>query len=106
MNQDQIHELELVARDVRVLTLSSIGHLGVGHVGGAMSVVDILTYLYYKEMHTDPENPRDPSRDRLVLSKGHAGPALYSVLAKKGFFPLEWLDTLNVGGNKPPKSLR
>jgi transketolase len=102
MNQDQIYELERVARDVRVLTLSSIGHLGVGHVGGAMSVVDILTYLYYKEMHTDPANPRDPSRDRLVLSKGHAGPALYSVLAKKGFFPLEWLDTLNVGGTNLP----
>ena len=102
MNQDEIHELKRIARDVRVLTLSSIAHLGVGHVGGAMSVVDILTYLYYKEMRTDPSNPRDSSRDRLVLSKGHAGPALYSILARKGFFPIEWLDTLNVGGTNLP----
>ncbi len=102
MNQDEIHELKRIARDVRVLTLSSIAHLGVGHVGGAMSVVDILTYLYYKEMKTDPSNPRDLSRDRLVLSKGHAGPTLYSILARKGFFPIEWLDTLNVGGTNLP----
>lgn len=102
MNQDQILDLKRIARDVRVLTLSSIGNLGVGHVGGAMSIVEILTYLYYKEMHTNPSNPRDPERDRLVLSKGHAGPSLYSVLARKGFFPLDWLDTLNVGGTNLP----
>ena len=102
MNQDQILDLKRTARDVRVLTLSSIAHLGVGHVGGAMSIVEILTYLYFKEMYTNPENPRDPKRDRLVLSKGHAGPALYSVLAKKGFFPVEWLDTLNEGGTSLP----
>jgi len=102
MNQDQIKDLKRIARDIRVLTISSIGKLGVGHMGGAMSIVEILTYLYYIEMHTDPSNPRDPSRDRFVLSKGHAGPALYSILANKGFFPLEWLDTLNVGGTNLP----
>ena len=102
MNQDHIQDLKSIARDVRVLTLSSIAHLGVGHVGGAMSIVEILTYLYFKEMHTDPSQPGDPKRDRLVLSKGHAGPALYSILAKKGFFPLEWLDTLNEGGTSLP----
>ena len=102
MNQDQIMDLTHAARDVRVLTLSSIGHLGVGHIGGAMSIVEILTYLYFKEMKTEPASPRDPDRDRFVLSKGHAGPALYSVLAMKGFFPKEWLDTLNQGGTKLP----
>jgi transketolase len=102
MTQKQLEQLYEKAREVRVNTIKSIGHLGVGHVGGAMSIVDILTYLYYAEMKTDPSNPRDPDRDRLVLSKGHAGPALYSVLAMKGFFPIEWLDTLNVGGTNLP----
>jgi len=102
MDQAHVEKLKDIARDVRVLALSSMGHLGVGHVGGAMSVVDILTYLYYTEMHIDPKNPRDEQRDRLVLSKGHAGPALYAVLARKGFFPIEWLDTLNVGGTHLP----
>ncbi|MBN2860506.1 MAG: transketolase [Sphaerochaetaceae bacterium] len=102
MDQAHAQKLKDIARDVRVLALSSMGYLGVGHVGGAMSVVDILTYLYYSEMHIDPNNPRDEQRDRLVLSKGHAGPALYAVLARKGFFPIEWLDTLNVGGTHLP----
>lgn len=102
MTQDKLQELQEAARNVRINTLKSIGHLGVGHVGGAMSIVEVLTYLYYAEMHIDPENPRMADRDRLVLSKGHAGPALYSVLALKGFFPEDWLYTLNKGGTKLP----
>jgi transketolase len=102
MTENQLKQLYEKAREVRVNTIKSIGHLGVGHIGGAMSIVEILTYLYYSEMNVDPANPRDPQRDRLVLSKGHAGPALYSVLAMKGFFPMEWLDTLNVGGTNLP----
>ena len=90
------------ALEVRINTLKSIAHLGVGHIGGAMSVVEILTYLYFNEMSLFPNVPRAPDRDRLVLSKGHAGPALYSILAMKGFFPMSWLYTLNNGGTRLP----
>ena len=102
MNQEKKQDLQEKARLVRIETLKSIGHLGVGHVGGAMSIVEVLTYLYYAEMKVDPEKPRLEDRDRLVLSKGHAGPALYSVLAMKGFFPMDWLLTLNEGGTNLP----
>ena len=67
-----------------------------------MSIVEVLTYLYYDQMRIDPENPCWEDRDRLVLSKGHSGPSLYATLAKKGFFPLEWLKTLNKGGTNLP----
>ncbi len=102
MNQEKKQDLQEKAREVRIETLKSIGHLGVGHVGGAMSIVEVLTYLYYAEMNVNPQEPRMNDRDRLVLSKGHAGPALYSILAMKGFFPKEWLLTLNEGGTKLP----
>jgi len=102
MDHDTILDLEYHARQVRIETLKAIGHLGVGHVGGAMSIIEILTYLYYAEMHVDPSRPRWPDRDRLVLSKGHTGPALYSILALKGFFPKQWLLTLNEGGTNLP----
>ena len=90
------------ARRIRELTIDAIGKLGVGHIGGSLSVVDILTLLYYRHMNVDPADPRKRDRDILVLSKGHAGPALYSILADRGFFPADWLDTLNVGGTNLP----
>ncbi len=90
------------AREIRKLTIDSIGYLGVGHVGGSMSVVEVLTLLYYKHMNVDPANPRKRDRDQLVMSKGHAGPTLYSILADKGFFPMDWLHTLNKGGTNLP----
>lgn len=65
-----------------------------GHPGGSLSSADILTYLYFKEMRIDPQNPYDENRDRFVLSKGHAAPALYSVMAQRGYFPVELLKTL------------
>lgn len=65
-----------------------------GHPGGSLSAADILTYLYFEEMNVDPKNPKDQDRDRFVLSKGHAAPALYSVLALKGYIPFEDLKTL------------
>jgi transketolase len=65
-----------------------------GHPGGSLSAADILTYLYFEEMNVDPENPRDPKRDRFVISKGHAAPGLYSTLAERGFYPKEELKTL------------
>ena len=97
------------ALDARIKTIgcisSSIGCIssfGSGHIGGAMSVMDLLVYLYFKEMKVRPEEPLWDKRDRLVLSKGHAGPALYAVLAKKGYFPESWLATLNQGGTRLP----
>lgn len=90
------------SREIRKLTIESIGNLGVGHIGGCLSVVDVLTVLYYSVMNIDPKKPHMEGRDRLVLSKGHAGPALYAILADKGFFPKEELFTLNrVGTNLP-----
>ena len=97
-----IEELLTLSKEIRKKTIDSIGYLGVGHIGGAMSIVDLLTILYYKKMHIDPSNPKMADRDKLVLSKGHAGPALYSVLSQKGFFPEEWLHTLNHGGTNLP----
>lgn len=90
------------AKQIRIQTIKMIGHLGVGHIGGALSIVEVLTALYYEIMDVDPKDPQKVDRDKLVLSKGHAGPALYSVLADKGFFPVEWLDTLNNGGTRLP----
>ncbi len=94
--------LQKKALELRKLTIDEIGYLGVGHIGGAMSIMELLTVLYYKEMRVDPKSPRWEERDRLVLSKGHAGPALYATLADKGFFPKEWLHTLNAGGTNLP----
>lgn len=95
-------ELLLKSREIRRLTIESVGHLGVGHIGGCLSVVDVLTVLYYSVMNIDPKNPHKEGRDRLVLSKGHAGPALYSILADKGFFPKQELYTLNKLGTNLP----
>lgn len=90
------------SKRIRYLTVDCIGHLGVGHIGGALSICDLLTVLYYGEMNVDPKNPKMPGRDRLICSKGHAGPALYAVLADKGFFPMEMLHTLNQMGTRLP----
>lgn len=87
--------LQEKACTIRKITLEMIGRLGVGHVGGALSIADVLAALYYKYMKVDPSNPKWIERDRFVLSKGHAGPALYAVLADKGYFPYEWIYTLN-----------
>jgi transketolase len=102
MDEQTLRELEETAKRIRILTIDAIGYLGVGHIGGSMSIVEVLTSLYYRHMHIDPSNPKKRDRDQLVLSKGHAGPALYSVLADKGYFPKDWLYTLNQGGTKLP----
>ncbi len=102
MTSTDVRTLEKKAIEIRKLTVREIGHLGVGHVGGSMSIVEIITLLYYRQMNIDPENPGWPARDKFVMSKGHAGPALYAVLADRGFFPPEMLDTLNVGGTNLP----
>lgn len=95
-------ELDTKCRRIRYLIMDQIGKLGVGHVGGSLSAVEALVVTYYKHMRIDPKNPKKDGRDRFVLSKGHAGPALYAVLADLGYFPLEWLDTLNKPGTRLP----
>jgi transketolase len=90
------------ARDIRVETLKSLTQLGFGHYGGSMSVVETLAVLYGDVMRIDPSDPDWAERDYFVLSKGHAGPALYSTLALKGYFPVEQLATLNENGTRLP----
>lgn len=103
MDTQQLENLVLKAKEIRKLTIDEVGYLGVGHIGGALSVVEVLTALYYHVMENlDPGDPRKEGRDKLVLSKGHAGPALYAVLADRGYFPVEWLHTLNRGGTLLP----
>lgn len=87
-------ELALTANKVRQGIITGVYNAKSGHPGGSLSVAEIVTYLYCEEMRVDPANPKDPDRDRLVLSKGHVAPALYSMLALKGFFPWEDLKTL------------
>jgi transketolase len=102
MEEQELKWFKEKAKEIRKLTIDSIGYLGVGHIGGSMSVVEVLTLLYYKHMNIDPANPRKRDRDQLVMSKGHAGPTLYSILADKGFLPMDWLHTLNQGGTSLP----
>ena len=90
------------SKEIRRQTLRCLHSQGSGHVGGSLSIADVLAVLYSKHMDVDPSEPKRPNRDCLVLSKGHAGPALYSTLALKGFFPLDWLDTLNKLGTRLP----
>ncbi|MBE6716508.1 MAG: transketolase [Ruminococcaceae bacterium] len=87
-------QLKLKALNVRKGIIEGTFNAKSGHPGGSLSIADILTYLYFKEMKVDINNPKWEGRDRLVLSKGHAAPALYAVLAEKGFFPVEDLKTL------------
>ena len=97
-----VNEVTQLAKEIRIATLKSLTHLGFGHVGGSMSVVETLAVLYGAVMKIDPADPDWPERDYFVLSKGHAGPALYSTLAIKGYFPIEELSTLNQNGTRLP----
>ena len=103
MDATKLKHLQEIARDIRKLTIQEISQLGLGHIGGSLSITDILVMLYYEVMQNlDSKDPKKENRDKLVLSKGHAGPALYAVLANKGYFPKEWLMTLNQGGTNLP----
>jgi len=90
------------ADDIRALALKMFEKIGKGHVGGSMSICDLLSVLYFKRMNIRPAEPKWEDRDRLVLSKGHAGPALYAALALKGYFPVEECMTLNQPGTNLP----
>ena len=87
-------ELAKIACNVRKGIIEGTFNAKSGHPGGSLSIADIISYLYFKEMNIDPSNPAMPERDRFVLSKGHAAPALYSVMAQRGYFPVEELKTL------------
>ena len=86
-------DLRAKAIDIRKDIVNLIYHAGTGHIGGDLSVTDILVDLYYKQMNVGPDKVQDPERDRFVLSKGHCVEALYTILADKGFFPKEELQT-------------
>ena len=86
-------QLKITACKVRMGIVESVYSAKSGHPGGSLSSADIMTYLYFAKMNVDPANPTDPERDRFVLSKGHVSPCLYSVLANRGFFPVEELKT-------------
>ncbi|MBQ7506820.1 MAG: transketolase [Lachnospiraceae bacterium] len=92
-------ELKAKAREVRKGILTGTFHAKSGHPGGSLSAADIYTWLFFEEMKIDPKNPKDPDRDRFVLSKGHTAPGYYSVLANRGFFPVEDLKTLRHTGS-------
>ena len=94
MDQTTKRDLALKAAQIRLNILEAVHAAKSGHPGGSLSIAEVLAYLYNKEMRVDPANPDWPDRDRLVLSKGHTAPALYAVLAEKGFFPREELKKL------------
>lgn len=100
IEESKIKELKEVARRVRVHIVKSTHEAGSGHPGGSLSATDILTTLYFYYMKHDPDNPEWDSRDRFVLSKGHAAPALYGVLAEAGYFEVEELTTLRKLGSR------
>ena len=85
---------------IRMGVIEGTHSAGCGHPGGSLSIADVLSYLYFKELNVDPAQPKMADRDRLVLSKGHAAPALYAALAERGFFPVEELKTLRKIGSR------
>lgn len=102
MNAAQRNQLEQLAVNIRLGAMRAFRARGFGHVGGALSVADLLAVLYGSVMRYDPSRPDWPERDKLVCSKGHAGPAVYTALALCGYFPMDWLDTLNQPGTRLP----
>lgn len=96
MNIDALKE---ISREVRINVVKMIAEAASGHPGGSLSCIEILVALYFAQMKIDPKRPDDPERDRFVLSKGHAAPALYAVLSKRGYFPEAELHTLRKIGS-------
>ena len=92
-------ELKQKANEVRKGIVTSVHSAKAGHPGGSLSAADMFTFLYFEEMNIDPKNPKKEDRDRFVLSKGHTAPGLYSVLANRGYFPVEDLTTLRKLGS-------
>jgi transketolase len=101
--EGQVEELERTCREARRWIIKMIAHAGTGHVGGSMSIVEMLVTLYFRQMRVDPARPDWMQRDRLLLSKGHAGPALYTVLALRGYIATDELYTLDAPGTRLSK---
>ena len=93
MKITDINELKRISKEIRKSIVTQVYKAQSGHPGGSLSIADILTVLYFNEMNIDEKNPKWEERDRLVLSKGHCSPALYSCLANRGFFEKEKLQT-------------
>lgn len=95
-------EMKIFAAEIRKTVLYGLDTVKSGHIGGCMSMADLLAVLYGEVMNVDPKNPQLKTRDRLVVSKGHCGPAVYAALALKGYFPMEWMKTINLSQTKLP----
>lgn len=91
MNPEEVRRLAITANEIRKGVLTAVYSAASGHPGGSLGIAEIMALLYFKIMKVDPENPKDPERDRFVMSKGHCAPALYSTLAQRGFFPVDEL---------------
>lgn len=102
MDRQLKYDLERFAFEIRIATVETLAARGFGHIGGSLSIADALSVLYGELMRIDPRDPKWPERDKLVCSKGHAGPAVYATLAIKGFFPKDELKTLNRPGTMLP----
>lgn len=96
LSENRVKELKRFAIEIRRKTVEEIATLGIGHVGGCMSICELMACLYGEILNIDPKNPKWSERDRFIMSKGHAGPTMYAALALKGFFPVEQLKTLNL----------
>ena len=94
MDNAKLQMLKETAKEIRLGILEGVHAAASGHPGGSLSIADIMTYLYFSEMNVNPADPKNPDRDRLVLSKGHTAPALYAALAEKGFFSKDELKNL------------
>ncbi len=94
MDAEKLRSLQLTAAKVRLGIVTGVFNAKSGHPGGSLSAADIFTYLYFHQLHIDPQNPKDPGRDRFVLSKGHCAPGLYAALAQRGYFSPEELERL------------
>ncbi len=102
MNRVEFNQMKINSAKIRSTVLRLLKQKNGGHLGGSLSIVEALSVLYTKQLRHDPKNPQDPDRDYLVLSKGHAGPGLYSALSVFGYFPEEDLKTMNEGGTNFP----
>lgn len=100
MQETQKKQLQKTACELRLSIIEAVHSAKSGHPGGSLSIADVLSYLYFCELNVDPKDPKNPDRDRLVLSKGHCSPALYAVLAEKGYFPKEELKTFRQIGSR------
>jgi transketolase len=99
---ETIKSMQIMSAKIRIETIRQLMEIGFGHIGGSMSIADVLGVLYGGVMRIDPKNPDWEDRDYFVCSKGHAGPAVYAALALNGYFPMDWLKTLNKPGTKLP----